>query len=580
MPAPAPQHKPALQAKRDPAPRHNPCCSFALANSTALCKCKKRVPGGQLSLNVLLVASEALPLAKSGGLGDMVSAYAAALRNAGVDVSILMPAYPAALEGAADVTPVARMTGLPGGDAKLLRAYMPDTGIPVLLLQMDHLFAREGLYRDPQGRDYLDNLTRFASLAAAAARVARGVRGVKRPDIVHAHDWHAGLTPLYMRLAGVAARSVFTIHNLAFQGNHPLAMGGWIGVPPELLAPALTDERSIEFYGSLSMMKAGIVHADRVTTVSQRYAREILTPHFGHGMEGVLQAQAGKLSGIVNGIDATTWNPATDPLIARSYSVDDTAGKQACKRELQQAFGLARDPFAPLVAIGSRLTEQKLADVVVRALPSLLERHPRLQFAILGQGERGLEHALQELAAAWPGRVGVQIGYDERRAHMLHAGADILLHGSRFEPCGLTQLYAMRYGTIPVASRVGGLADTIVDYAPHDGRSYELATGFLFDGESTDDVVHALGRALAAFVQPSSWHALQRNAMSRDFGWKTSTSNYLSLYADLVDARPVPGDARVRKTPVRARSAASGATRGARPDEGFNASVGKMARRA
>ncbi|MEZ0604095.1 glycogen synthase GlgA [Paraburkholderia sp. IW21] len=533
-----------------------------------------------MSLNVLLVASEALPLAKSGGLGDMVSAYAAALREAGVDVSILMPAYPAALEGATDVTSVARMTGLPGGDAKLLRASMPDTGIPVLLLQMDHLFAREGLYRDPQGRDYLDNLTRFASLAAAAARVARGVRGVKRPDIVHAHDWHAGLTPLYMRLAGVAARSVFTIHNLAFQGNHPLAMGGWIGVPPELLAPALTDERSIEFYGSLSMMKAGIVHADRVTTVSQRYAREILTPHFGHGMEGVLQAQAGKLSGIVNGIDATTWNPATDPLIARSYSVDDTAGKQACKRELQQAFGLARDPFAPLVAIGSRLTEQKLADVVVRALPSLLERHPRLQFAVLGQGEPGLEHALQELAAVWHGRVGVQIGYDERRAHMLHAGADILLHGSRFEPCGLTQLYAMRYGTIPVASRVGGLADTIVDYAPHDGRSDDLATGFLFDGESTDDVVHALGRALAAFVQPSSWHALQRNAMSRDFGWETSTSNYLSLYADLVDARPAPGDARLRKTPVRARSTASGATRRARPDEGFNASVGKMARSA
>jgi starch synthase len=323
-----------------------------------------------LSLNVLLVASEALPLAKSGGLGDMVSAYAAALRDAGADVSILMPAYPAALERALDVTPIARMTGLPGGDAKLLRGRMPDTAVPVLLLQMDHLFAREGLYRDPQGRDYLDNLTRFASLAAAATRVARGVRHVKRPDIVHAHDWHAGLTPLYMRLAGVAAKSVFTIHNLAFQGNHPLAMGGWIGIPPELLAPALSDERSIEFYGSLSMMKAGIVHADRVTTVSQRYAREILTPRFGYGMEGVLQAQAGKLSGIVNGIDTANWNPATDATIARRYGVDDTAGKQACKRELQQAFGLTREPFAPLVAIGSRLTDQKLADVVVRALPA------------------------------------------------------------------------------------------------------------------------------------------------------------------------------------------------------------------
>jgi starch synthase len=545
-------------------------------------KVQKHHPlGAILPLNVLLVASEALPLAKSGGLGDMVSAYAVALRNAGVDVSILLPAYPAALEHAPGITPVARMTGLPGGDARLLRAQMPDTGIPLLLLQMDHLFAREGLYRDPQGRDYLDNLTRFASLSAAATRIARGVRGVKRPDVVHAHDWHAGLTPLYMRLAGVAAKSVFTIHNLAFQGNHPLAMGGWIGVPPELLAPALSDERSIEFYGSLSMMKAGIVHADRVTTVSRRYAREILTPHFGHGMEGVLQAHAGKLCGIVNGIDATAWNPATDPLIARPYSVDDTAGKQACKRELQQAFGLTRDPFAPLVAIGSRLTTQKLADVVVQAVPELLDRHPRLQFAILGQGEPALEQTLQALAIAWPGRVGVQIGYDERRAHMLHAGADILLHGSRFEPCGLTQLYAMRYGTVPVASRVGGLADTIVDYAPHEGRGKETATGFLFDGENPGDVVYAIGRALDAFAQPSSWHALQRNAMSRDFGWDASTSNYLALYAELVDAQPLLSDTRrIRKAPARPHPAVSVAARRAHPDEGFITGGGEMARRA
>ena len=533
-----------------------------------------------MPLNVLLVASEAFPLAKTGGLGDMVSAYADALCDQGVDASILMPAYPDALARAVDLVPVARLTGLPGGHARLLRGRMPDSGVTVLLLQMDHLFAREGLYRDPQGRDYLDNLTRFASLAAAATRIARGVRNLRRPDIVHAHDWHAGLTPLYMRLAGVAAKSVFTIHNLAFQGNHPLAMGGWIGVPPELLVPALTDERSIEFYGSLSMMKAGIVHADRVTTVSQRYAREIVTPHFGHGMEGVLQAQGAKLSGIVNGIDTSVWNPAMDPHIARAYSVDDTAGKQACKRELQQAFGLTRDPFAPLVAIGSRLTEQKMADVVVRALPELLQRHPRLQFAILGQGERGLEHAMQELAAAWPGRLGVRIGFDEPTAHMLHAGADILLHGSRFEPCGLTQLYAMRYGTIPVASRVGGLADTIVDYGAHEAGDPDRATGFLFDGDQPHDVVHALGRTLAAFMQPSSWHALQRNAMSRDSGWEVSTSNYLALYAELVDARPAHGDTRGVKTPGRVKRAAPANARRVHGDGVLAAGMGKLARSA
>ncbi|WP_233834914.1 glycogen synthase GlgA [Paraburkholderia sp. ZP32-5] len=532
-----------------------------------------------MPLNVLLVASEAFPLAKSGGLGDMVSAYAVALRDANVDVSILMPAYPAALACAVDIVPVARMTGLPGGDARLLRARMPGSDVTVLLLQMDHLFAREGLYRDPQGHDYLDNLTRFASLAAAATRVARGVRNLRRPDIVHAHDWHAGLTPLFMRVAGVAAKSVFTIHNLAFQGNHPLALAGWIGVPPELVVPALTDERSIEFYGSLSMMKAGIVHAHRVTTVSERYANEIMTPQFGHGMEGVLQAQRAKLSGIVNGIDTSVWDPATDEYIARRYSVDDTVGKQACKRELQQAFGLTRDPFAPLVAIGSRLTEQKMADVIVRALPELLQQHPRLQFAVLGQGERSLERAMQELAAAWPGRLGVQIGYDERRAHMLHAGADILLHGSRFEPCGLTQLYAMRYGTIPVASRVGGLADTIIDYAPHQTPDDGCPTGFLFDGDHPHNVVHAMDRALAAFMSPSSWHALQRNAMNRDSGWQIPASNYLALYAQLVDARGALRDARALKTPDRQTTATANATR-RRAESGFDQSSGELARSA
>jgi starch synthase len=301
-------------------------------------------------------------------------------------------------------------------------------------------------------------------------------------------------------------------------------------------------------------------------------------------MEGVLQAQAGKLSGIVNGIDTANWNPATDATIARRYGVDDTAGKQACKRELQQAFGLTREPFAPLVAIGSRLTDQKLADVVVRALPTLLERHARLQFAILGQGERDLEQAVQALSAAWPGRLGVQIGYDERRAHMLHAGADILLHGSRFEPCGLTQLYAMRYGTIPVASRVGGLADTIVDYAPQDGRDEDRATGFLFDGETPEHVAHALGRALTAFGQPSSWHALQRNAMNRESGWDASTANYLALYAQLVDARPALRDARVRKTAVRGRAASGAAVttgpRRARVEESFANVAGEMTRSA
>ncbi|HEY1995846.1 glycogen synthase GlgA [Paraburkholderia sp.] len=488
-------------------------------------------------LNVLLVASEAAPLAKTGGLADMVSAYGAALCDAGVAASILMPAYPGALARVLGATRVARLAGLPGGDGVIIRARMPDSGLSVLLLQMDHLYQRDGIYRDQHGRDYLDNLVRYASLAAAAARIARGVRGIGRPDIVHAHDWHAGLTPLFMKLGGVQAHSVFTIHNLAFQGNYPLAAGSWIGVPPDLLVPALSDERSIEFYGSLSMIKAGIVHAERVTTVSERYAREILTTRFGHRMEGVLNAEADKLSGITNGIDMQMWNPATDPLIAAHYSVSNVAGKYACKRALQQAFGLAREPFVPLVAIGSRLTAQKLAEVVAQAIPAMLSRHARLQFAILGEGDAPLEARMRELAARWPGRVGTCIGYDETLAHMLHAGADMLLHASRFEPCGLTQLYAMRFGTIPVASRVGGLADTISDYAFELGKS-GAATGFLFEGETVEAVTAAVGRAVEAFKNPSLWRTLQRNAMTRDSSWGPAVRQYLELYGALSEARP------------------------------------------
>jgi starch synthase len=338
-----------------------------------------------------------------------------------------------------------------------------------------------------------------------------------------------------MKRAGVKAKSVYTIHNLAFQGNYSLALGASLGVPAEWLVPALTNPSSIEFYGALSLMKAGIVHADRVTTVSETYAREILTPRFGHLMEGVLQSCRDKLSGVINGIDEKTWNPATDPLIARHYAFDDMRGKHACKRALQQMFGLPADPFAPLIAIGSRMTGQKLADVVVEAIPALLERHPRLQIAVIGKGEAYIEAGFRRLALDWPDRVGVHIGYDERRAHALHAGADILLHGSRFEPCGLTQIYAMRYGTVPVASRVGGLADTIVDHAFHQN---DAPTGFLFDGETVHDVIAGATRAIDAFMRPQQWRTLQRSAMSRGYGWGKAVARFVDLYASLTDARP------------------------------------------
>ncbi|WP_277184656.1 glycogen synthase GlgA [Caballeronia sp. BR00000012568055] len=524
-----------------------------------------------MPLNVLLVASEAVPLAKTGGLGDMVSAYAAALREAGGDATILLPAYPNAIAAAENVSTVGTLTGLPGGDATLLRARMPDTGVPVLLLRCDALYARTGLYQDAQGRDYPDNAVRFATLSAAAVRIAQGVRGVKKPDIVHAHDWHTGLTPLLMKHAGVQAKSVYTIHNLAFQGNYALSLGASLGVPEKWLVHAHSDPKSIEFYGALSLMKAGIVHSDRVTTVSETYAREILTPRFGHLMEGVLQSCKDKLSGVVNGIDKETWNPATDATIERNYSFDDMRGKHACKRTLQRMFGLPVGPFAPLMAIGSRMTGQKMADVVLDALPRLLEKHPRLQLAVIGKGEAYIEKGFRKLAQQWPDRVGVHIGYDERRAHALHAGADILLHGSRFEPCGLTQMYAMRYGTLPVASRVGGLADTIVDATQNavrnvlrpaaylrDGTTglpiaaaptprHAEPTGFLFDGDRPDDIIAATTRALDAYMRPQRWRALQRNAMSCDFGWNEAVGKMVALYVDVSGMRPSRTALRVRR---------------------------------
>jgi len=526
-----------------------------------------------LSLHVLLVASEALPLAKTGGLGDMLSAYAPALLEGGVTSTIMLPGYPDALAKADALTHVAFLTGLPGGDAELLSGRMPDTGMPVLLLKADALYNRPGLYQDANGAEWEDNAVRFATLSAAAVRVAAGISGVRHVDLVHAHDWHAGLTPMFMKLAGLKTPSVFTIHNLAFQGNYPLDLGPSLGIPAELLQ-GNPDAPGIEFYGQLSFMKAAIRYADRVTTVSETYAREIMTPRFGHLMEGVLLAEAHKVSGIMNGIDVDTWDPTHDTMIPRHFSVDEMRGKHVCKRELQQVFGLPTDPFVPILAIGSRLTWQKMGDLALETIESLVTSYPRLQVVVLGKGEARLEQAMMRLMQRYPDRISVYVGFDERRAHLLHAGADILLHGSRFEPCGLTPMYSMRYGTIPVASRVGGLADSIVDqgmsmtvhaaeYRPARSASASrasraqqglprAATGFLFDGETAEAMTQATRRAVEAFMRPASWRILQRNAMRADFTWHAAVVRYVALYQSLCGARPTRANVtKVRTTPRR-----------------------------
>ncbi|MEC5387858.1 glycogen synthase GlgA [Uliginosibacterium sp. H3] len=480
--------------------------------------------------HILFVAAEAAPLAKTGGLGDVVGALADALNGDGIRTSILMPGYPSALAQLELLKPCGWITTLPGREAGLWRGLMPDSNVEVILLRDDDLFCRPGgPYLDIDGREYADNALRFAALGHAAAIIASGGTEIEVPQVVHAHDWHAGLVPLLMRHYGSKARSVFTIHNLAFQGNYPLELAEACGVPAHA-----REDGSVEYWGQLSFMKAALNYADRISTVSDTYAQEILTPEFGAGFDGMLRQRVRDLVAVPNGIDTECWNPAEDELIARNFSQDDLRGKHACKRELQKTFGLPFDPFAPLLAMGSRLTGQKMADVAIEAFPALLAAHPRLQIAVLGCGDREIEEGLRALALAYPARLAVHIGYDEAHAHCLHAGADMLLHGSRFEPFGLTPLYAMRYGTVPVASRLGGLADTILD-AGDVSAPVAGATGFLFSGETAEDMISAVDRALAMFAQPQCWRALQRADMAIDAGWEKSSQRYIELYRTLIE---------------------------------------------
>lgn len=479
---------------------------------------------------VLLVTSEALPLAKTGGLGDAVSGLARALREAQVDATILMPAYAGAMEKASDLKEVAELAGLIGGDATILSGWIAEFEIPVLLLRNDALYVRPGNpYLDTNGNEFGDNAVRFAALAQAATRISTGETSIRVPHIVHAHDWHAGLTPLFLHAAGLKRpKSIITIHNLAFQGVYPMDTADTLGIPH-----AYRGADGAEFWGQFSFLKAGLRYADRITTVSETYSREILTPKFGHGLDGLLNYRKEDLSAIPNGIDADIWDPELDPFLTSHFCAMDMRGKIRNKLELQQLFGLTTDPEAPLLVMGSRLTSQKMADLAVDAFPRLLDAHPRLQIAVLGCGERALEEAFTALEGRYERRFSINVGYDERSAHLLHAGADMLLHGSRFEPFGLTPIYSMLYGTIPIASRIGGLADTIVDAPMSSDASVGEATGLLFDGEHVDDMVNAVERALRLFCNSSIWTAMQKNGMTTNFGWEQSAAKYVELYRSL-----------------------------------------------
>jgi starch synthase len=485
-------------------------------------------------LRVLFVSSEAFPLAKTGGLGDVCSAMPAALAALGVDVRLLLPAYPQALDLAEHRRFVRQ---LPDGGV-LLGARMPDGGLPVYLVHHPDLFRRGGgLYQDEDGRDWPDNHRRFEALARAGVALAlEGDDTGWRPQTVHANDWQTGLLPALLALHdGPRPGTLFTIHNLAYQGNFPFEVARELGLP----AAILTSEGA-EFYGQLSFLKAGLRYGDRLSTVSPTYAREILTPEHGAGLDGLLRARAKDLVGILNGVDYTLWDPGSDRALPSPYSIEQMAGKQACKTALQAELGLEAAPERPLIIFVNRFTHQKMADTVIEALPML--RDLGVQVVVHGEGDRRLEAALLSHAEQSPGQVAVRVGYEEPLAHRVTAAGDIALTASRFEPCGLTTMYAMRYGTVPVTRPVGGLADIVVDAAnDHDG-----ATGFVFAGTDAPEMAACIARAATVHSKPTSWARLQRNAMIRDFAWKQSACRYLALYRELAWP-PAPAELRANK---------------------------------
>jgi len=481
-------------------------------------------------MRVLFVTAEIHPLVRTGGLADVSAALPAALAGLGVDVRVIVPGYPQALDRAVVADHAVPLGDLPGaGPVRLVPARSPAGGMPLWLVDCPPLYRRNGgPYRGPEGQDWPDNDVRFATLSRAAARIGHGVAGLGwRPDIVHANDWHAGLVPLLLlERTGPRPASLFTIHNLAFQGLCDAHRLAHLGLPARSFTPD-----GIEFHGRLSFLKAGIRFADRLTTVSRRYAHEIRTPEFGCGLDGLLRARGEHLTGIPNGADYATWDPAHGLSLPRRYSAADVSGKRICKEILQRDLGLAVESETPLVAVLSRLTDQKMADAIADAVPQIVRWGAQL--VVHGEGDRALERRFLAAAGDHPDRVAARIGYDDDAARRLLAGADILLHPSRFEPFGLVPLYAMRYGTVPVVRSVGGLADSVADRSVvGDGD----ATGFLFSGASLDDMLACLARAIDVFRQPVAWRRLQLNAMRRDFGWTGSAQAYLDLYRALAVA--------------------------------------------
>jgi starch synthase len=479
-------------------------------------------------MQVLSVTPEIFPLVKTGGLADVTGALPVALAGKGVPMRSLVPGYPVVMDAFRKKKPVLNYAELHGGKVSVHAAEI--AGLDLFVVDAPHLFDRPGgPYGDAAGADWPDNWRRFAALGRVGADIAAGALPGYRPDIVHAHDWQAAMTPAYMRYGKAAGvPSLVTVHNLAFQGRFSADIFAGLGLPPQ----AMTVD-GVEYYGGVGFLKAGLQAAWAITTVSPTYAQEIRTPEFGMGLDGLINLRAGDLYGIANGIDVDIWNPATDRHLVSAYTTRTLKARRANKAAVEQRFTLDADG-SPILCVVSRLTWQKGMDTLAAVVDGIVAAGVRL--AVLGSGDAALEGALLAAAARHRGRVGVVIGYDEALSHLMQGGCDAIVIPSRFEPCGLTQLYGLRYGCVPVVARTGGLADTIID-ANDAALAAGVATGFQFAPDNASALLHGVRRMAEAFNNPPVWITIQRQGMKADVSWDRSAARYVDLYRMLLSKK-------------------------------------------
>jgi starch synthase len=478
---------------------------------------------------VLFVTPELHPLIKTGGLGDISAALPQALRKLDVDVRILIPGYPSVLAGLPDKQEIAQLPAQPPFPAATLLSASSPGAVPVFIIDCPALYQRAGNpYLGADGRDWPDNALRFGLLSKTGALLSSDASPLSwRPEIAHGNDWQSGLLPAYLNFhSGEKAASLITIHNLAYQGVFPPDTVPQLGLPPESF-----KINGVEYFGGMSFLKAGLYYSDHITTVSPTYAREIQTASLGFGLEGLLASRRSQVSGIVNGIDTAEWNPATDRALVRNYTAASLSVKAANKMPLQRRMGLSVAPHIPLFGAVSRFTYQKGYDLLLQIANRLTELPAQL--IVLGNGDPGLEQELTGMARRHPGKIAVRIGFDEKLAHLIEAGADCFLMPSRFEPCGLNQMYSQRYGTPPLAHATGGLLDTVVDCSPA-SLADRSASGFLFPDMTASSFLDAILRANAAYQNKPVWRSLMHNGMIKDFSWCASAARYRNIYLSLL----------------------------------------------